>query len=150
MSRYSESCINQTITEQPANSWDEHLWRLKSLFRSKSFKAKQCENKDGEIRETKTCISYIDPFKAATIYLIQKLLTWLQLFRVVYLAWATNFGFAARLSNSPIFTQKIFSHFATSRGLIYLVKQFQSSPHVATKPTLNSEEKQQGLPLATR
>ena len=85
-----------------------------------------CVLKTAKYVKQRTRTSYIDPFKAATIYLIQKLVTWLQLFRVVYLAWATNFGFAARLSNPQIFTQKIFSHFATSWGFIYLEKQFQS------------------------
>ena len=31
MSRYSDSCIKQTITEKPANSWDEHLENLVSI-----------------------------------------------------------------------------------------------------------------------
>ena len=73
------------------------------------------------------------------------------LLRVVDLFSETNFGFTVSLSNPQIlhkFAQKICSHFETSWGFIYLVKQSQSFPHeafhVAAKPTLNSSLKTTG------
>ena len=103
-----------------------------------------------EIREPKSCISYIaDLIKAATIYLIQKLSTWL--FRVSHLA---GVYFEQQILTLLLVhpTNNLscikFAHiWRQVKGLCISRSEPHEAFHVATKPALNLERKMTGATI---